>query len=359
MGRSGADAQGNSMTTLMVGHGGAWHTGMLQGVLRRIRMPKAVLRSTVALAFLLFAVQATLAQHIKPKAVLDSASILIGQQAHVELSVTYRVDAGPVSVRWPMITDTITGHIPVLHDSHVDTILPDKKNDPFLFTQVRTLTVTSWDSGYWAIPPFSFIINGDSVETDPLLLTVNTVEVDTTQAIRDIKEIYTVPFSLLDWLRDNWQWISGGLAAVALITALFIFLYRRSRRPEPAVPEAPKAPAHVRALLALEALQRKKLWQQERTKDYYTELTDIVRGYVEERYGVPAMEQTTDELLGRLRLSSMPSGPQEQLARLLRLADMVKFAKWKALPTENEQVMASAVRLVEETADTRPDAPLP
>ena len=114
----------------------------------------------------------------------------------------------------------------------------------------------------------------------------------------------------------------------------------------------------MRTLLALEALQQKKLWEQDRTKDYYIELTDILRSYIEERYGIPALEQTTDELLAGLRLSSMPTAPREQLAQLLRLADMVKFAKWKALPTENEQVMASAIRLVQETADTRPDAPL-
>ncbi|MEO7079954.1 MAG: hypothetical protein ABIY71_00455 [Flavobacteriales bacterium] len=310
------------------------------------------------MALLLFASPVALAQTILPKALLDSATILIGQQAHVELSVTYRVDGGPVSIVWPVVTDTITFKIPVLHDSHVDTILPDKKNDPFLFKQVRTLTITSWDSGYWPIPPFTFTINGDTVATDPLLLTVNTVEVDTSQAIRDIKEIYAVPFSLVDWLMEHWQWVAGGLAAVAIITALVIFLYRRSRRPKPLVPEAPKAPAHITAFLALEALKQKKLWQQERTKEYYTELTEIIRSYVEERYGVPAMEQTTDELLTALRLSSMSSGAQQQLGQILRLADMVKFAKWIALPTENEQVMASSIRLVQETADTRPDAPL-
>ena len=305
---------------------------------------------------LLFAGTGVLAQ--TPKAVLDSATILIGQQAHVELSVTYRVDAGPVNIVWPVVTDTVTSKIPVLHDSHVDTILPDKKNDPFLFKQVRTLTITSWDSGYWAIPPFTFTINGDTVGTEPLLLTVHTVEVDTTEAIRDIKEIYAVPFSLLDWVQEHWEWFAGGLAIVAIITALGIFLYRRSRRPKPPVPETPKAPAHVTAFLALEALKQKKLWQQERTKDYYTELTDILRSYVEDRYGVPAMERTTDELLAGLRLSSMPSGPQQQLGQILRLADMVKFAKWIALPTENEQVMASAIRLIQETAVSRPDAPL-
>ncbi len=301
---------------------------------------------------------AVMAQDVKPVAKLDTATILIGQQVRLELSVTYNVDKGAVNIVWPTITDTITSKLPILHDSHVDTILPDKQNDPYLFKQTRTLTITSWDSGFWAIPPFTFVINGDTVGTIPLLLTVNTVDADTSKSFRDIKEIYTVPFSLLEWLRDRWQWIAGGIAAVAILTALIIFLYRRSRRPKPPVPEAPKAPLHVRALLALETLQQKKLWEQDRTKDYYIELTDILRGYIEERYGIPALEQTTDELLAALRLSSMPTAPREQLAQLLRLADMVKFAKWKALPIENEQVMVSAINLVQQTADTRPDAPL-
>lgn len=300
------------------------------------------------------------AQAPRPVAVLDSSAILIGQQAHINLGVTYRADQGPVTVQWPAITDSLAAHVAVLHDSHVDTILPDKQSDPYLFRQVRRLTITSWDSGYWAIPPFRFIINGDTAETDPLLLTVNTVPVDTTQAIRDIKGNYTLPFSLLAWLQDNWRWIAGGLAAVALLTALFIFLYRRSRRPkpQPAAPEPPKQPLHIRTLLALEALQQQKLWQQGRTKDYYSGLTDIIRNYVEERFRVPAMEQTTDELLLGLRMSAMPRGQQEQLAPVLRLADMVKFAKWNTIPAENEQAMAAAIKLVQETAGNTPDAPL-
>lgn len=317
----------------------------------------AVRNSALAYALMPVAGQA-MAQAIRPVAVLDSATILIGQQVHVDLSVGYRADAGAVEVQWPLITDTLTAKVPVLHDSHVDTILPDKDKDPYLFKQVRTLTITSWDSGYWAIPPFTFVINGDTVETAALLLTVNTVAVDTTQAIRDIKEIYTVPFSLLDWLREHWPWIAGGLTAVALLTALYIVLYKRARKPKPVAPPPPPLPAHQRALLALEALQQRTLWQQGRTKEYHTALTDILRSYVEERFRVPAMERTTDELLAGLRTSVMPRSQQERLGNVLRLADMVKFAKWNTVPAENEQTMAAAIQLVQETADTPADEPL-
>lgn len=317
---------------------------------------------TLLLTALLATTAALRAQDVRPIATLDSAGILIGQQAHVELSVTYRVDQGASpAIDWPSIADTLTGHIAVLHDSHVDTIAPDKQRDPYLLKQTRTLTITSWDSGYWAIPPFRFAINGDTLETTPLLLTVNTVEVDTTQAIRDIKEIYEVPFSWMDWLREHWPWVAGGAAALAVLTAVTILLVRRARRPRTEqVVHEPVKPLHVRTLLALEELDRRKLWQQGQVKVYHTELTDILRGYIEERFGVQAMEQTTDELVAALRPSAMRTAQREQLGNLLRLADMVKFAKWTPLPAENEQMMAGAMKLVTDTTpEQRPDAPEP
>ncbi len=72
---------------------------------------------------------------------------------------------------------------------------------------------------------------------------------------------------------------------------------------------------------------------------------------------MPALESTTDELLAILRVSSMTTEQRELLANLLRMADMVKFAKWTPLPAENEQLLAGAVKLVHQTAETTTDAP--
>ncbi len=298
------------------------------------------------------------AQDIKPEMELDKDLILIGQQANIDLSVTYRVDQGQQgSVQWPAVGDTLTQHLEVVHDSGVDTILPNKENDPYLFKQTRTITITSWDSGYWAVPPFRFVINGDTTETEAMLITVNTVQVDTAGAIKDIKEIYEVPYSWKDWLRENWPWVAGGAAALAALTTFVIWLVRRKRKPgQVKTTVEPEKPAHVRALLALDHLDKKKLWQQGFVKDYQSGVTDIIRGYIEERFGVPAMESTTDELIAALRLSSMNAAQREQLANLLRMADMVKFAKWTPLPTENEQLMIGAVKLVQQTTESPSDA---
>ncbi|MBK9421587.1 MAG: hypothetical protein IPN44_11160 [Flavobacteriales bacterium] len=300
------------------------------------------------------------ANSIRVSAKLDTASILIGEQAHLLLSVDYRVDqGGSTTIIWPTIGDTITGKVPVLLDSHVDTILPEKNADPYHFRQQRTLTITSWDSGYWAIPPFRFISGADTLATDPLLLTVNTVPVDTTKAIRPIKGIYTVPFSFADWLRDNWPWLAGGLALLSAIIALVIYVKRRKPKGKEVAPPPPPVPAHLLALRALEELRAQKLCEQGLVKAHCAGLADILRAYIEKRFRVPAMEQTTDELMGALRISALSKDKQTELRNILQLADLAKFAKWKPSLPETDQMLATAMAFVQQTADQHTDAPLP
>ncbi len=315
-----------------------------------------------ALFVLLLSATRIAAQDITPEATLDKDRILIGQQTQLVLSVMYPAASGTVPVvGWPTVSDTLTGKIDVVRESGVDTLPPNAQNGQATIKLTRTLSITSWDSGYWAVPPFVFTINGDTVETKPMLLTVNTVEVDTSATtIRDIKEIYDVPYGWKDWVRDNWHWLAGGAVVAGLLAWGTMWYVRRRRTPKSVVAVAePAKPLHVRTLLALEEVDKKKLWQQGLVKDYHSAVTDILRGYIEDRFQVPALESTTDDLLGILRMSSMGAAQREQLANLLRMADMVKFAKWTPLPAENEQMMAGAVKLVQQTTEALSDAPKP
>ena len=289
------------------------------------------------------------AQQPVPSATLDSSSIRIGEQVHLKYSIAYRMDEGGGNIQWPVIGDTLPQHIEVVHDSGVDTIMPDKQNDPYAVVQSRTLTITSFDSGYWAVEPLLFVVNGDTVQSNALVLAVRTVEVDTAQAIRDIKGIYEVPFSFMAWLKEHWPWVAGGAAILAALITGIILLARRKPKQKADVPE-PILPLHVRTLSALEEIDRKRLWQHGLHKQYHTEVTDLLRGDVEQRFGTPALEKTTDELLQELKFSSMHASHREQLGNILRLADLVKFAKLIPAPSENEQLMAAAVRLVQETS---------
>ncbi len=287
------------------------------------------------------------AQHASIKA--DTNQIVIGEQITLSLSVQYRVDEGDVVVNWPALKDTISAHIEIVELSNIDTVMVDKENDPYLFAQQREVIVTSFDSGYFPIPPFAFQINNDSVFTDALLITVNTVQIDTTQAIKDIKEIYEVPFSFADWFKENWGWFAGGAGVLVALWLLLVYLRKRKQKPVVEVKEEPKIPAHEIAIEQLEKLRKQKLWQQGKLKAYYVALTEILRIYIEERFKVHALEQTSEELLLNLRFADIDEASKMKLRQILMLSDLVKFAKEQPIAHENEQSIEFAISFVVNT----------
>lgn len=300
------------------------------------------------------------AQDAKVKAELDSSAILIGQQAKLTLSIQYKVNTNArVNIQWPEIADTIRKEIDVVSQSKIDTIIPDK-NDPFTFLQTKTLYLTSFDSGYWAMAPFKFIVNGDTngIFTDPLLLTVSTVAVDTTLAIKDIKDPYTASYSWVDWLKDNKIIVAGILLGILVICIAIYFIIKASRKPVPVVVEKIiKIPAHIIALEKLEKLKNDKLWQEGKLKQYHISLTDIIREYIENRFKIQAMEQTTEEIIYGFRNVAIDAESKEKLRQLLLLGDLVKFAKEQPIPAENEMSMSNAFDFVNGTKREEEELP--
>lgn len=291
------------------------------------------------------------AQDVKATARLDSNAILIGQQRRLELSVEYRADKGKhISVRFPEVADTIRKEVEVVSQTRIDTVID--KEDPFKFTLTKTLYITSFDSGYWAMAPFRFIVNNDTagIYTEPLLLQVSTVPVDTTQAIRDIKGTYAQTYTFMDWLKDHMYVVYISLAAI-LVIIIAIWLIRRYARkqPEVVIAEAPKVPPHIIALGKLEQLKGEKLWQEGKIKLYYSSLTDILREYIENRFRIPALEQTTDEILYGFRNVAIDDISKMKLKQVLALADLVKFAKEQPVGTENEQSIENVYDFVNGT----------
>jgi hypothetical protein len=310
---------------------------------------KKILKTALFAAGMLLT-KGTCAQQAKATATLDSSSIQVGQQVRMKLSIQYRVDNGKrVSITWPRISDTLRKEVEVVAQSKTDTV-PDK-TDPFLFTQSRTLILTSFDSGYWAIPPFRFSTGDtDSVFTDPVLLQVSAVAVDTTMAIKDIKNVYGESYDWLDWLRDHPYVIYTAVAIlVALILIWLIFRYTRKVAPPMVVVEQPKIPPHIIALEKLDKLKDEKLWQEGKLKQYHSSLTDILREYIENRFKIPALEQTTDEILFGFRNVAIDEESRTKLKNVLILADLVKFAKEHPLPSENELSLAHSYDFVNGT----------
>lgn len=308
------------------------------------------LSKTILLFVALLFISSTSIAQIKAIAKLDSSEIQIGQQVNLLLSIQYRVDNGKhLQVIWPEITDTIRKEIEIVGQSKIDTTID--KNDPYLFTQSKTLQITSYDSGYWAIPPFKFLA-GDTngIFTDPILLQVNTIAVDTTQAIKDIKGPYEITYTWLDWLKDNMYVVWVGLGIIAVFIILFLILrYTKKVKPLMVVVEAPKIPAHIIAFEKLEKLKTEKLWQEGKLKLYHSQLTDIIREYIENRFKIQAQEQTTDEILFGFRNVSIDEESKTKLKQVLIIADLVKFAKEQPLPNENEMSMTNSYDFINGT----------
>jgi len=278
-------------------------------------------------------------------ATLDSNLILIGEQINLTLQLTCQAQD---SVVWPTIGDTLKKEIEVVQKSKVDTTFDSENN--FIKTLSQQLTLTSFDSGYWAVPPIQFLVNGETVETEVQLLAVQTVPVDTANKIYDIKGPLSVHYTWADWLRTNWQWLAGGALLGAIIALIIYLLKNRKEKPAPVIEKPkPKIPPHIIALEKLDKLKEKKLWQAGKTKEYHSKMSEIVREYLENRFYVNALEQTTYEILHNLRTVDISEENKAKLEQLLMLSDLVKFAKEKPIASENEQVLQHAYDFVNNT----------
>lgn len=290
------------------------------------------------------------AQNNAPKATLQPDAIRIGEQAQVVVEFSYRVDDGRVrNVEWPVIGDTLTAQVEIVAATALDTLVPNTQTDPYLHVQRRSFTITAWDTGYWAIPPFVLTVNGEALPSNALLLAVSSVPVDTTRAFRDIHDIATIPLTWRDLLRQYGPWVGGALLAILSALLLARWLRKRARTPKTVAPPPPAIPLHDRTIAALQAIAARQLWQNGHTKEYHSAITDLLRAYVEERFGITAMERTSDELVAAMRTGPVPAEARDRLENMLRLADMVKFAKYHALPAENGGLMDSAIAFVERT----------
>lgn len=284
------------------------------------------------------------AQTFAAEASLDTNEILIGDQVRYQWSIS-----GPAEYHIipPVLNDTVIDKIEILEQSDIDTISAKEGERLALRKQ---MILTSFDSGEYRLPPLKFIAispEKDSLEvlTNEQFLTVNTVEVDTTEAIKDIKGPIEEPFTL----EEAMPYIMGGLALAAIILAA-IYIIRRLKKKKPIlVKPKPKVPPHVTAYNELEKLKKKKLWQNNFIKQYYTELTDIIRMYIEGRFDINAMEMITSEILESLQTRNIPGDSLRKLEQTLTLADLVKFAKANPLPTEHDESMKNTIAFVDET----------
>ena len=290
-------------------------------------------------------------------ATIDNTTLPIGDQTNLTLQAT---SSASEQVTFPEFGNELISGIEIVDKSNVQS----KKLDNGRVQYSQNLTITSFEDSLFNIDPLPIVSGGDTTWTEALTLNViQPFDMDSTKTIIDIDTIRDIPerkFKQQEfptWWDDQWENLKKGkniyliVLIVCVLGLIGWLIYRYTRRRKQ---ERPKVvllrPADVVALELLDSISSKKLWQAGRVKEYYTQLTDVVREYIARRFGVSSTEQTSNATLAEMRplLKNNP-GLYQQLHDMLTLADLVKFAKWQPTDEENGQVLRDAYDFVKET----------
>ena len=273
--------------------------------------------------FLLFT-SVLFAQPKRVSTSVDSTKVKIGAQ--INLTLTTTVDTLS-KVKFP--DAKIFGRLEVLESYPVDTI---KEN--FKYQLIKKYGLTQFDSGKYVIPSLQVIINSKPFFTDSIPVEILNLAVDTLkQPLYDIKDITQVK-------SEGWPWWIYLLILVVLAGIAYLIYYWIKKSKKPKEEEIVFASPIEKATAHLKTLANKSLVERGEVKAYYSELTDIARTYIEEAISIPAMESTTDELIAAFKIAilkkklSLTEETIQHLERVLKQADLVKFAKSKPLDYE-------------------------
>lgn len=273
---------------------------------------------------------------------IDSAAILIGEQTTLHLTVTTDKDR-PVQIVIP--NDTLMAGVEVLNLSKPDS--SEIENDKLVIKQ--DVLITSFDSALYLLPPLKVIDGVDTVYSDQVALKVTSIPVnaDKPEEFFDIKSVWKPPFVWADYYP-----IIYGILLALLLVCVIAYIVKRIRARKSLIPfkkPEPKLPPHEQAIKELDEIKQQKLWQQGRSKEYYTLITETLRKYIVERFGINAMEMTSGEILDLIKKNTEAQSVYDNLRQILRLADFVKFAKMNPLPDENDLSLMNAYLFVNQT----------
>lgn len=302
-----------------------------------------------------FFVLLSLNAQVSVSAVLDNNKALIGDQINLHLEANYPSGSEVASVDLsvldsiiakadPSSPDTNPGVLEILQQSEWETLTNGSTT-----TYRKDIKLIAWKEGVYFIPPIRFIFkNGSNSRAEvsnqlTLLISspIDTGETVDTTNIAPIKGILAEEWRFSDFLPLIYT-IGAIVLIILAIVVLIIYIARRKQGPPPI--QIAQRPAHEIALQKLQTLKAEEVWQKGNFKEYQSQLTYIIREYIENRYKKPALESTTGQILSDLKQVDFPDQLVEKMREMLQLADMVKFAK--AVPPE-----ATNIRLMEEAED--------
>lgn len=281
-------------------------------------------------------------QQVTVSASIDSQSVSIGDWIRYSVRINHSSNV-PVSI--PTFKDTIGIFEIVQQDSATQTELNGNVEI------AKNFIIAKYEAGNFYIQPFAVQFKDEkgkiqTAQSNPIPVEIRGIEIDTTMSIKDVKPQLTVPISA----EEIALYTAIVLVLAGLGYGLYYYLTKRRKKTSEIIEAAkPNIPPHVLALMQLEELEAKGLWRAGEFKIFYSEATEIIRRYFELRYGIMALEMTTGEVMVQLERFKFEKSVFVSIELFLSSADLVKFAKYQPIVTENEQVINNARMIVEKT----------
>lgn len=301
------------------------------------------------------AINTSAQDNINVRVALDSAYIEMGRTTTLHVQVS-----GVLSPNGGIITpDTLWKDVEVA--SITEPVIVDLGNGRKELTQ--DVIIQAFDSGLYTLPPVLYIQDSFVAQSNTPALKVLPVPVDSMTTIHDFAPIEKPArhfFDFLpDWMTDFGLWIL--LAIIVISAALFIYMRYIRKGKMPLMPKKKVIPPYEFAIMRLQHLRNLNLCERGEEKEYYTQLTDILRTYLDARFGINAMEMTSSQIRQALNQNEETKLPKKHMEAVLETADFVKFAKVRPLPDDNVAAFRAAMQFVEDTKplpDPTPDQQL-
>lgn len=274
----------------------------------------------VTFVFIFSAFYSADAQYLRAEAKLGADTVSVGQRFNFDIVLV--LPDNETVVEWPEFGDTLTNDVEIVEVGEIE-----KKGE----MQSRRLVLSAFGDGETEIPSQTFSYGRDSIlnnnaSTRALTVFVNAAAVDTTQSFKPIR----MPQRQLITIVEASE-IAGAVVIFVGLVVLISYLTRKKKNTTAVrtekVKEAPKIPAIVTARAKMTEIREQERWNIHDIKQYYTELTDVVREYLEGQFLIDAVEMTSDEILASVSEKKIDENLTMKLKETLTTADLVKFAK--------------------------------
>lgn len=295
----------------------------------------------------IMALTASAANDIIVKAQVDSVAIVMGDLNHLRVSVDMPVSSPAQLIDFPILTPGIDyleyKGVDVVASDSTTVIANNRRKVDFDFT------IQAFDPGSVTIPPFAVLTapGADTAFSNVVTFKVLPVDVDSLQTINPIASIVKPDTRWYDYIPN---WLLWTLLAIGLIgTGVWAYFTFRKRQEIIEQKRTPVVPPYELAISRLNTLRSRNLPESGHEKEFYTELVDILRQYLQGRFGIYAMEMTSTQIVRALRANPDTRMTADEVRAVLSIADFVKFAKVRPLPDDNIRAFTRATSFVEQT----------